>query len=171
MNLNLLRNPRICIATRPSSILLPMILSVPGEDACPSPSVTAKNCLTTTLFFLMPWVTAQLKRRRLFCKASSKPHWDKNPQFIRFWKSKFPQEFTFQKSQFSQKITFCQSRFIQNLHFETIIFDKIHNFKISVLTKFTFSKSHLSQNSQFYTLIFHKVHNFKISSFTMLTFF
>ena len=30
----------------------------------------------------------------------------------------------------------------KNSHFENLIFDKIHNFNISFLTKFTISKSH-----------------------------
>ena len=47
-------------------------------------------------------------------------------------------------------------------HFEILIFDKIHNFKVSFLTKFTISKSH-----------FHKIDKiriFKVSFFTKFTF-
>ena len=58
------------------------------------------------------------------------------------------------------------SQFIQNSHFESLIFHKIHNIKISFLPKFTISKSHFSQNSQFQNLIFHKIHIFKVSLFT-----
>ena len=52
----------------------------------------------------------------------------------------------------------------KNSHFESLIFDKIHIFKASILAKFTISKSHFSQNSQFQCLIFHKIHIFQTSN-------
>ena len=73
------------------------------------------------------------------CKIHASTHWGKNPQFIH--------EFTFWNYYFSQ-----------NSHFQSIIFLKIHNFKVSFLTKFTFSKSHFSQNSHFQSLIFLNSH-------------
>ena len=59
----------------------------------------------------------------------------------------------------------------KNSHFENLIFDKIHNFKISFFTKFTFPKSHFSHNSHFQNIIFHKIRIFKISFFSKFTFF
>ena len=40
------------------------------------------------------------------------------------------------------KFTFSKTDFSQNSHFQILLFDKTHNFKITFLTKFTFSKSH-----------------------------
>ena len=57
----------------------------------------------------------------------------------------------------------------KNSHFESLIFDKIHIFKISFFTKFTFSKFYFSQNSQFQSPTFHKIHMFKISFSTKFT--
>ena len=47
---------------------------------------------------------------------------------------------------------------------------KIHNLKISFLTKFTITKPHFSQNSHFENLIFDKIHNFNVSFLTKFTF-
>ena len=56
----------------------------------------------------------------------------------------------------SEKITFSNSLFGQNSQFRSLIFDKIHNFIVSFLTKFTIPKSHFSQNSHFQNLKFTK---------------
>ena len=66
---------------------------------------------------------------------------------------------------------FCiKSHFSQNSHFENIIFDKIHIFKVSFFTKFTFWKYHICQNSHFQSLIFDKNLILKVSFFTKFTF-
>ena len=52
-----------------------------------------------------------------------------------------------QKSSFYQKITFWNYQFSHNSQFQTLIFHKIHIFKMSFFTKFTFSKSQFWQNS------------------------
>ena len=52
----------------------------------------------------------------------------------------------------------------KNSHFEILILDKIHNFKVSFFTKFTLSKSHFPQNSHFQSLIVHKIHIFQTSN-------
>ena len=72
------------------------------------------------------------------------------------------------------------SYFWQNSHYQSRIFDRIHNFKIAFLTKFTFWKSNFSQNShfpkshfwqksQFQNRIFDKIHSLKIAFFTKIT--
>ena len=58
----------------------------------------------------------------------------------------------------------------KNSHFENLSFDKIHIFKISILTTFTFWKSQFWQNSHFENLIFDKIHISKISFMTKFTF-
>ena len=70
-----------------------------------------------------------------------------------------------QKSSIYPKIHNLKSQFTHNSHFQNLIFDKIHNFKISFFTKFTiskshfftnftFSQSHFSQNSHFSSIKF-----------------
>ena len=62
------------------------------------------------------------------------------------------------------KFTFSKSLFSQKSHFQSLIFGKIHNFKVSFFTKFPFSKFHFSQNSHFSKSIFHKMHIFQKSN-------
>ena len=47
---------------------------------------------------------------------------------------------------------------------ENIDLDKIHIFKISILTKFTFLKAHFSQNSHLWNPFYHKIHIFEASN-------
>ena len=53
-------------------------------------------------------------------------HWCKNPQLK------------------IRRFTFSKSHFWQNSQFQSLIFDKIHFFKISFPTEFTFAKSHFT---------------------------
>ena len=84
------------------------------------------------------------------------------PQILYQWASCLLSTHTGAKNhQFIQKFTFWKSHFSQNSQFQSLIFGKIHNFKVSFLAKFTISKSLFWQNSQFKSLIFHKIHIFK----------
>ena len=49
-------------------------------------------------------------------------------------KSHFLTKFTFWKTSFLTKFTFPKSHFWQNSHFQTLIFHKIHNYKVSFFT-------------------------------------
>ena len=96
-------------------------------------------------------------RKMIFWKCKFCQKWDfRNVNFFDFcpvWLLVFPDfwkkshiensnftKFTFVKSQFFAKFTFIKSRFSQNSHFQSLIFLKIHIFRISYLIKFTFLK-------------------------------
>ena len=98
--------------------------------------------LLTNKAFLKLWIFKGHKDENQVCRAQTTTHWGKPPQFV-------------------QKFTFSKSHFSQNSHFQGLIFQKIHIFKVAFFTKFTILKSHFSQNSHFKSVIFHKIHIFQ----------
>ena len=64
-----------------------------------------------------------------------------------------------QKSEM-HKFTFLESHIWQNSHIQSLIFLKIHIFRILFSTKFTFLESHFGQNSYFQNHSFHKIHTY-----------
>ena len=138
-----------CVSFR--HILATQLIGGARHQHCWKATTTFLNALAAERksFFHSLFILEQMRHfyapspssRKVFCIS----HWGKNPQFI-------------------QKFTFWEYYFSQNSQFQNLIFDKVHNFKVSFFTKFTFWESHLSQNSHFQSLFFHKIQILKISN-------